>query len=239
MRKTCPGSSCLNKAILKLLQTQQWIILQTYLMPLCLQDIFQPCGKVTTKLIPKQASLPHSRLTTYRSISFPEVSTRENFRKNNKPQIKKLSWIHTAIQHQPKWISSRSRHNTSSGSHYRTTAQHKLDGEKCHLILRNITKAFNKAWHLGLKFRILHLGLHTITEKLLCDFLGDREARMKVDQHMGAPFALGCGVSLGSVLYCPLTLFMTFLLLETGWISVVPSISHKLMDTLENEHTPY
>ena len=63
-------------------------------------------------------------------------------------------------------------------------------------------------WHQGLKYKILHLGLPEITERLLSSFLDGREARIAIKQYLGPPFALDCGVPQGSVL-SP-TLFITY-----------------------------
>ena len=48
------------------------------------------------------------------------------------------------------------------------------------LVLRDVSKAFDRVWHLGLKYKILHLGLPVPVEHLLCDFLEDRTARIRV-----------------------------------------------------------
>lgn len=79
-------------------------------------------------------------------------------------------------------------------------AQHKADGGQCHVILRDITKLFDKVWHLGMKYRILHLGLPVVLEKLLCDFLDDMRARVRYGSFLGEEFKLQCGVPQGTVL---------------------------------------
>lgn len=73
-------------------------------------------------------------------------------------------------------------------------AHNKTDGGQCQCVLRYIPKAFKKVWHLGSKYKILHLGLSVSLKKLLCDFLDDRST------HLGSGFALECGVPQGSVL---------------------------------------
>ncbi len=68
------------------------------------------------------------------------------------------------------------------------------------LRVAKLSKAFDKVWHLGLKYKILHLDLPVILEKLLCNFLEDRSARIRIGTHLGASFDLLCGVPQGSVL---------------------------------------
>uniref|UniRef100_A0A0P4W6I4 Uncharacterized protein n=1 Tax=Scylla olivacea TaxID=85551 RepID=A0A0P4W6I4_SCYOL len=55
-------------------------------------------------------------------------------------------------------------------------------------------------WHLGLKYKILHLGLPSPVERFLCDFLENRTARIHVGSHLGDPFPLATSVPQGSVL---------------------------------------
>lgn len=79
-------------------------------------------------------------------------------------------------------------------------AQNKADKGQCQVIMRDVTKAFDKVWHLGLKYKIQHLQFPTSLEKFLSDFLSDRTASIKVENHTGRPFDLNCGVPQGSVL---------------------------------------
>ena len=81
-----------------------------------------------------------------------------------------------------------------------TLAIHQASGHRCNIVLRDVSKAFDKVWHLGLKYKVLHLGLPGPVERLLCDFLDDRTARVKLGSHIGLPFPLMTGVPQGSVL---------------------------------------
>ena len=64
-------------------------------------------------------------------------------------------------------------------------ALHQANGSRCNLVLRDVSKAFDRVWHLGLKYKILHLDLTAPVESLLCDFLEDRTARIRVEDHLG------------------------------------------------------
>ena len=81
-----------------------------------------------------------------------------------------------------------------------TLVIHQASGHRCNIVLRDVSKAFDKVWHLGLKYKVLHLRLSGPVECLLCDFLDDRTARVKIGSHVGCPFPLETGVPQDSVL---------------------------------------
>lgn len=53
---------------------------------------------------------------------------------------------------------------------------------------------------LRLKYKILHIGLPETLEKLLRDFLDDREGKIKIETFIGEHHNFKCGVPQGSVL---------------------------------------
>lgn len=81
-----------------------------------------------------------------------------------------------------------------------TIAIHMTHRSRCNLVLRDVSKAFDKVWHIGLKCKILHLGLPAHVERLLCHFLDDRTARIGIGSHLDPSFPLETGVPQGSVL---------------------------------------
>ena len=81
-----------------------------------------------------------------------------------------------------------------------TLAVHQASKNRCNVVLRDVSKAFDKVWQLGLKFKLLHLGLPDPAERILCDFMDDRLARVRIGRHVGRPFSLETGVPQGSVL---------------------------------------
>ncbi|ROT64687.1 RNA-directed DNA polymerase from mobile element jockey [Penaeus vannamei] len=68
------------------------------------------------------------------------------------------------------------------------------------IILRDVSKAFDKVWHDGLKYKIIQLQLPTHLTRLLCSFLDHRTATIRLGSHLGTPLHLRSGVPQGSVL---------------------------------------
>ena len=73
--------------------------------------------------------------------------------------------------------------------------RHKVD-----IACRDVTKAFDKVWHTGLKYKLTETGLHDCYKKILCDYLTDRTARLKIGHYTGPPFDLETGVPQGACL---------------------------------------
>ena len=65
---------------------------------------------------------------------------------------------------------------------------------------RDVSKAFDKVWHSGLKFKILGLGVHENLERVLCGYLDGRTASVLVGDIVGREFGLEAGVPQGGVL---------------------------------------
>lgn len=199
MKSTCPGYSGINKIILKQLPEEAITRLRNIFNATLSAGYFPDKFKTATiKFIPKQGKnikLP----SNYRPISLLEVPGKILERIINyrlKIHLEE-NQLHNTLQ-----FGFRPGRGTTQALALATEqmAQNKADGGQCHVVLRDITKAFDKVWHLGLKHKILHLGLPDILERLLCDFLDDREARVRFGSYLGQPFHLHCGVPQGSVL---------------------------------------
>lgn len=207
MKKTCPGESGINKTILRHLPEAAIARLHKIFNATVSAGYFPDKWKASTiRLIPKTGKSPH-QANNYRPISLLEVPGKLLERIINR---KLREHLEDNELHHPSQFGFRQSVGTNHALALtvETIAQYKADGGQCQIILRDITKAFDKVWHLGLKYKILHLGLPITYEKLLCDFLDDRKARIKVGNFMGNSFQLRCGVPQGSVL-SP-TLFITY-----------------------------
>ena len=63
-----------------------------------------------------------------------------------------------------------------------------------------LAKAFDKVWHDGLKYKLLSLNLPDTITKLLCHFIQNRKAKIKIKTYTGPEFPLNSGVPQGSSL---------------------------------------
>lgn len=72
--------------------------------------------------------------------------------------------------------------------------------DQCCLVLRDVSKAFDKVWHNGLKYKILHLGLPDVLERILCDYLNDRLVKIRMGNIIGDPINIESGVPQGGIL---------------------------------------
>ena len=83
---------------------------------------------------------------------------------------------------------------------YETIALSQKEKHGCNVVCRDVKKAFDKVWHSGLKYKILRLNLPDIFEKILCSFLEERIAKIKIGDYVGPPIRLQSGVPQGSIL---------------------------------------
>lgn len=90
-----------------------------------------------------------------------------------------------------------------------TIARAKAYNAQVNLILRDIKKAFDKVWHLGLKYKILKTTLPTYMKQILCDNLTDRKIYIQIRECLGPPFEIENGVPQGGCLSPTLFIFYT------------------------------
>ena len=92
---------------------------------------------------------------------------------------------------------------------YERIALAQRNKSRCNVVCRDISKAFDKVWHNGLKYKILNLNLPNIIEKIFCNFITDRSAKIRIGQVTGPPIPLLSGVPQGSILSPTLFIFYT------------------------------
>ncbi|KAF2345731.1 Reverse transcriptase domain [Trinorchestia longiramus] len=88
--------------------------------------------------------------------------------------------------------------------HIHLNQQNKID-----VILRDVSKTFNKVWHTGLKYKLSQLNLDPLFTKILTNFLSDRTAAIRIAIHTGQPFPIKSGVPQGAVISPALYNFYT------------------------------
>ena len=79
-------------------------------------------------------------------------------------------------------------------------AQSQALRKKNNVILRDVSKAFDKVWHGGLKYKLIRLDLPDNLTRLLCDFLNDRTASIQLGTYTGPPIHLHSGTPQGAIL---------------------------------------
>lgn len=198
-KNTCPGSSGINKTILSHLPEcalgRLRAIFDAALSAGYFPDLFK---EAEMRMVAKPGKVP-TRPDSYRPISLLEVPGKLLER----VVVGRLrDHIDGGNLYSPAQYGFRQGRGTSHAIAIatETLAIYQASGYRCNLILRDVSKAFDKVWHIGLKYKLLHLGLPGPIERFLCDFLEDRTARVRVGRHVGPPFPIACGVPQGSVL---------------------------------------
>ena len=88
---------------------------------------------------------------------------------------------------------------------YETIATMKGNGDRIDVVRRDISRAFDKVWHDGLRYKLLQTDLPDRLIRLISDYLTDGTANIRIDDYIGSTFALSSGVTQGGCL--PSTLF--------------------------------
>ncbi|KAF2348211.1 Reverse transcriptase domain [Trinorchestia longiramus] len=88
--------------------------------------------------------------------------------------------------------------------HIHLNQRHTID-----VILRDVSKAFVKVWHTGLKYKLSQLNLDPLFTKILANFLSDHTVAIRIANHTGQPFPIKSGVPQGAVISPALYNFYT------------------------------
>lgn len=148
--------------------------------------------------IPKPAK-DHAQSINYRPISLLEITGKLLEKILNNRLIK---FLELTKQYNPRQHGFRHGRDTQTALAMITekVAIAKREGHQVNLILRDVEKAFDKVWHPGMKYKLLQLGLPPELERILCDYLDNRTARIQVGNYLGPEFELKAGTPQGSVL---------------------------------------
>merc|ERR1712002_1233144 len=77
------------------------------------------------------------------------------------------------------------------------------------VVLRDVSKAFDKIWHHGLKYKLLKANMPTCLLKTISSFLDNRFATVRLENYVGPKFQLLSGVPQGACLSPSLYSFYT------------------------------
>lgn len=81
---------------------------------------------------------------------------------------------------------------------HETIAQLTSRRKQCYIVLSDVSRAFDKVRHNGLKYKLLNLNLPTFLEKILWHYSDNREAKISLN-NTGTPFNFSSGMTQGRV----------------------------------------
>lgn len=108
--------------------------------------------------------------------------------------------------------------DTATALIYETIAAAKSNKLKTNIILRDISKAFDKVWHEGLLYKFLINNFPPFLTRILASYLHNRSAKVRIGNYLGPSFNLKCGVPQGGCLSPTLFNFYTHDIPETNSI---------------------
>ena len=148
------------------------------------------------KFIPKSNTDPTNPIN-YRPISLLEVTGKILEKIINKRLRNTKEECHNLPHNQHGYRVGRGT-DTAITTIYETIAHYTSQKDQCYIILRDVSKAFDKVWHEGLKYKLLHLNLPDTLTRLICTFITNRTAKIKIGTYLGPPIQLLSGVPQGS-----------------------------------------
>lgn len=198
-KKKTPGFTKINKIVLE--NCTDKTIRQ-------LKNIFNACfsagyfpnifKKAVIKFIPKKDKAPTNPIN-YRPISLLEVPGKI-YEKIIQSRLNTFLAENEIIENRQHGFRTYKGTHTAITTTYETIANALAEKKQVYMVLRDVTKAFDKVWHNGLKFKIISLNLPNILEKTLCHFLDDRSAKINFGKEYSREIKLLSGVPQGSVL---------------------------------------
>ena len=208
LKNKAPGPSNITTEIIKHLPTN---------MLNCLKNIFNltlsigyfpdQFKQAIMIFLPKGKSSIH-QVTNYRPISLLEIPGKILDKILNRRLQDQLTIKSKINKRQHGFRSHRGTHTALARLH-ETISRDTKTGHKIDIVLRDVSKAFDKVWHNGLKYKIATIDLHVCFTKTLCSFLDNRTATIRLGQHKGQTFRLHTGVPQGACLSPTLYTFYT------------------------------
>ena len=204
-----PGESKVNKTILKQLppvminiftEATNETFSMGYYPDLYKKGMIRFCGK---------PGKPLTSAMNYRPISLLEVPGKIIEKVILQRLVKHLTDNNLLNPNQFGFTKGRGT-QTALAKLYEIVAMSQKEGKGCNIISRDISKAFDKVWHSGLKYKLIYAELPDILLKILCSFIDGRTACIKIGNFMGPEFPLLSGVPQGAILSPTLFNYYTF-----------------------------
>ena len=208
IRQKAPGQSGITKTHLTQLPHNMTNDLLTITNAITSTGHFPKLWKQATIIfLPKPNKSPLSH-TNYRPISLLEVPGKIVEKIINTRLTTLLEHKHLTNDNQHGFRPKRGT-QTALAILYENIATIKGNDERLDLVLRDISRAFDKVWHDGLKYKLLATDLPDCLIRILCSYITDRTARIRIDDYIGPTFALRSGVPQGGCLSPTLFSFYT------------------------------
>ena len=207
-KNKAPGPSTINKILLQHLPPNMITRLCTLFNACLASGLFPTRFKTATlALIPKPGKSIHE-VTSYRPISLLEVPGKilERIITQRLNMHLEDNNLHNIRQY---GFRPNRGTDTAIALGYEEIALGLANKQQTNIILRDITKAFDKVWHNGLKHKLTQLNLPDNLTRILCNYLDGRTAHIKQDTYLGPPILLRSGVPQGSLISPTLFTFYT------------------------------
>ena len=196
-----PGFSGINAHLMKQLpENMIQNLLKIFNSCLATGHFPKPFKEAKMIFIPKEHALQH-KITGYRPISLLEVPGKILEKAINRRFEDHLTANDLRNPRQHGFRFERGTHTALATIHERI-AIGKDNGGIADIVLRDVSKAFDKVWHTGLRYKLLNIDppLHPCLFKILSNYLSQRTARIQIAKEPGEPFPLECGVPQGGCL---------------------------------------
>lgn len=151
-----------------------------------------------TILLPK-GSLPQTQVTNYRPITLTETHGKLLDKIVNQSLYSHLA-IHNQLNPKQHGFTNNRGTYTALATLHEKIAYCRHNKQHANIVMRDVSKAFDKVWHTGLKYKLLQSELHPCLLKIINSYITDRHTSIKINQHIGPPFSLDCGVPQGGCL---------------------------------------
>ena len=148
-------------------------------------------------LIPKGGAPSQHNIKNYRPISLLDIHAKILDKILNTRLYTHLQNNNLLNTRQHGFRASRGTH-TAIATINEIISHKTRDKFKIDIVLRDVAKAFDKVWHVGLKHKLLSLGLHDCFFRTLCDYLDDRKAAIRLGSYVGESFSVCTGVPQGA-----------------------------------------
>ena len=157
--------------------------------------------------IPKPSKSPLHH-TNYRPISLLSVPGKLFEKIINNRFISHLDHnnLHNPRQHG--FRKNRGTH-TATALLYEIIATAIANKNKVNIVLRDISKAFDKVWHNGLRYKLKNSPIPNYLIRIISNYLQDRTAKIRIGNYIGPEFPLLSGVPQGGCLSPTLFNFYT------------------------------